>query len=83
MIDWMIAQICFDYIFQTYTIHGTPKDLGVLPWSLVTLFNEAVQTPKPRKVHSGHNDTLLNIAKMRPNLDLKEYPPSLKGKSHY
>ena len=35
----MIVQICFDYIFQTYTIQGNPKDGGVLPRSLDVLFN--------------------------------------------
>ena len=36
--------------------------------------------PKPSKVYSGHYDTPLNITKMPPNLDFKEYPPSLKEK---
>ena len=40
-----------------------------------------VPTPKPSKVYNGHYDTLLNIAKMCPNLDFKEHLPSLKGKS--
>lgn len=35
----LIAQIYFDYIFQTYTIQGTPKDGGILPRSLDVLFN--------------------------------------------
>jgi len=35
----MTAQTCFDYMFQTYTIQGSPKDGGVLPRSLDVLFN--------------------------------------------
>ena len=34
----MIAQICFDHIFQTYTIQGTPKDPGIALRSLQVLF---------------------------------------------
>lgn len=35
----LIVQICFDWIFQTYTIQGTLKDGGVLPRALDVLFN--------------------------------------------
>ena len=39
-----------------------------------------VPIPQPSKVYSEHYDTLLHIAKMNPNVDFKEYLPSLKGK---
>ena len=42
-----------------------------------------VPTPKPSKVYNGHYNTLLHIAKMHPNLDFKDYLPTLKGKSQY
>ena len=39
-----------------------------------------VPIPQPSKVYSGHYDNLLHIVKMNPNVDFKEYLPSLKGK---
>lgn len=42
-----------------------------------------VPIPKPRRVYSGHYDTLLHILKVHPNLDFKEYLPSVKGKTKF
>ena len=35
----MIVQICFDYTFKAYTMHGTFEEPGLIPRSMKVLFN--------------------------------------------